>query len=186
MVRSENAIWRRCWLIADDHISMLQERLEEPHTGPTTHLQGDRTLAGIQVEIQQAPFGMWLIMRERGRVTGDVPSGWLDFGDLRPKLRHQLAAKRSGDPLCELKDAHTGEWQIGAGHGYTSRAANEEFVKAAGTAEKVFPSLNRAPERFGTRQIQLADGIAYHLLGDRCRRLPTRVLAGAALGEEQL
>jgi hypothetical protein len=116
-------------------------------------------------------------------VAGDVPGGRLDLDDPRPKFRQQLAAKRSRDPLGELKDADTGERQVGDGHGYASRAANEKFAKASGTAEKVFLSLNLASDRFGTREIQLTHGIAHHLLGDRCRRLSTSLLSDATLGE---
>jgi len=140
-------------------------------------------LSGIQVEVLQAPFRMRLIMCKWSPVTGDVTRRRLDFDDVRPKLRQQLATKGPGDPLGELKDADTGKRQVGDRHGYASRAANEKFVEASRTAEKVFPSLNLASERFGTREIQLTHGIAHHLLGDRCRRLSTGLVSDATLGE---
>jgi hypothetical protein len=163
---------------------MLEERLEEPHASPTAHMQRNRALSGIQVEVLQAPLGMRPIMCKWGPVTSDIPGRRLDFDDVRPKFRQQLAAKGPRDPLGELKDADTGKRQVGGDrHGYVSRAANKEFVEASGTAEKVFPSLNLASDRFGTREIQLTHGIAHHLLGDRCRRLATGLLSDATLGE---
>jgi hypothetical protein len=116
-------------------------------------------------------------------VAGASSNRRLDLDDPRPKFRQQLAAKRSRDPLGELKDADTGKRQVGDRHGYASRAANEKFVEASRTAEKIFPSLNLASDRFGTREIQLTHGIAHHLLGDRCRRLSTGLLSDATLGE---
>src|SRR5262245_9491567 len=124
-------------MIANDYVRMLKKRLEEPHASPTAHMQRNRALGGIQVEVLQAPLGMRLIMREWGPVAGDVSGGRLDLDDPRPKFRQQLAAKRSRDPLGELKDADTGKRQVGDRHGYASRAANEKFVEASRTAEKV-------------------------------------------------
>jgi hypothetical protein len=127
---------------------------------------------------------MRLIIRKWGPVTGDVTGGRLDLNDPRPKFRQQLATKGPGDPLGELKDADTRKRQVGGDrHGYASRAANKKFVEASGTTEKVFPSLNLASDRFGTREIQLTHGIAHHLLGDRCRRLSTGLLSDATFGE---
>jgi hypothetical protein len=50
-------------------------------------MQPDGVLGGIQVEVLEAPLRVRLIVGKRGLVTGDVPSGWLDFEDLRPELR---------------------------------------------------------------------------------------------------
>src|SRR2546430_2505655 len=164
LVLGKNNGWRRCWMIANDHVHMLDECLEEPHASLAAHMQRNRALSGIQVEVLQAPLRIRLIMCKWGPVTGDVTAGRLDFADVRPKLRQQLATKGPGDPLGELKDADTGKRQGGDGHEYASRAANKKFVEASGTAEKVFPSLNLASDRFGTREIQLTHGIAHHLL----------------------
>src|SRR5882724_13251069 len=100
-------------MIANDHVRMQKERLEEPHASLAAHMQRDRALGGVQVEVLQAPLGMRLIMRKWGPVTGDVTGGRLDFDDVRPKLRQQLATKGPGDPLGELKDADTGKRQGG-------------------------------------------------------------------------
>jgi hypothetical protein len=184
LVLGKNAGWRRCWMIADDHVHILDECLEEPHASLAAHMQRNRALSGIQVEVLQAPLRMRLIMCKWGPVTGNVTGGRLDFDDVRPKFRQQLATKGSGDPLGELKDADTGKWQVGSDrHRYASRAANKEFVEASGTAEKVFPSLHFASDRFGTREIQLTHGIAHHLLGNRCGRSSTALMSDATLGE---
>jgi hypothetical protein len=183
MVLMKSAGWRRCEMIADDHVRMLKELLEKPHASPAAHMQRDRALGGIQVEGLQTPFGIRLIMRKWALVAGDVAGGRLDLDDLRPKLRQQLAAKRSSNPLGKLKDADTGEREVGDGHGYASRAANKKFVEASGTAEKVFPSLHLASDRFGTWEIQLAHRIAHHLLGDHRGRLSTSLLSDTTLGE---
>jgi hypothetical protein len=119
-------------------------------------------------------------------VTSDVPGRKLDFEDLRPGFGQQLAAKRSGVSRHMLQDADTGERQVGDGHGHASRATNEKLVEASGTAEKVFPALNLASDRFGTREIQLTHGIAYHLLCDRRRRLATGLAWDSTLREEEL
>src|SRR6266516_307206 len=100
-------------MIANDHVRMLEERLEEPHASLAAHMQRNRALSGIQVEVLQAPLRMRPIMCKWGPVTGDIPGGRLDFNDVRPTLRQQLATKGPGDPLSELKDADTGKRQVG-------------------------------------------------------------------------
>src|SRR5215813_6730839 len=67
-----------------------------------------------------------------------------------------------------------------------SRAANDEFVEASGTAEKVFPSMNLASDCFRPREIQLAHRVAHHLLCDRRWRLSAGFLSDTTLGEYEL
>jgi hypothetical protein len=64
-----------------------------------------------------------------------------------------------------------------------SRAESEKFVKASGATEKVFLPPNLAADRFGTRQVQMAYGIAHQLLRDRRRRSSSALSWDTPLGE---
>jgi hypothetical protein len=96
-------------MIVDDHVHVVEERFEEPRPGSASHLQRDRALGGIQVEVWKAALRRRLIMRKWAPVAGDVPSRRLDLDDQRPTLCQQFAAKRSSDLLSKLKDADTSE-----------------------------------------------------------------------------
>jgi hypothetical protein len=98
-----------CRVITDDYVDVVQERFEKPHTGPATHLQRDRALGGIQIEVRQAPLRIRPIMGKWTAVARHVPGWRLDLDDQRPTLRQQFAAKRASDLVGKLKDADTGE-----------------------------------------------------------------------------
>jgi hypothetical protein len=105
-------------MIANDHIRMREECLEKAHASPAAQMQRNRAFGSIEVKVNEAALGIRVIMSKGGLVTGDIPGYGLDFDDLCPELRQQLAAKGATDPLGEFKDADTGERQVDHAHSW--------------------------------------------------------------------
>jgi hypothetical protein len=59
-------------------------------------------------------------MRKRTPLARAIPGRRLDLDDHRPVLRQQFATKGACHFLGKLKDADTGERQVGNGHRYAS------------------------------------------------------------------
>jgi hypothetical protein len=74
-------------MIADDHIHMREEGLEQAPARPASQMWRNRTFGSIEVTANEASLGIRVIMSKEGLVTGDLPDYGFDCDDLHPEFR---------------------------------------------------------------------------------------------------
>ena len=94
--------------VIDDHVYLASQPIKQGPTGRRGHVQSNRTLPGVQMDVSTARLKVRAAIDERtGGPHDRRPRPGLDLDDVRTEQRQQVTAISPGQAGIQLEHPHT-------------------------------------------------------------------------------